>query len=348
MRPAVVGVLLLTGLLSGCGAPRGPDDDFGPLPAFTLLERAGGSVRNEDLRGKVWVASFTFTHCAGACWQINETLSRLQRDFAAEPDFRLVTISVDPERDTPEVQRRYAEQRGADAGRWLFLSGNQDEIYRLIGKGFKLTVYQNEGPERRPGFEVEHTPRVAVVDKRGHVRGYFDGRQRDEQGNALDDYPALKARVAVLLAGGATNPESLAAVNASLNATCLCLLLAGYAAIRTRREALHKACMLSAVVVSAVFLACYLYLHIVVRQGKPTYFSDRHPDAAAWMGQLYLTILWTHIVLATVILPLALYTAYLGLRDRRPRHVRLARWTFPAWLYVSATGVVVYWMLYQM
>jgi uncharacterized membrane protein YozB (DUF420 family) len=143
-------------------------------------------------------------------------------------------------------------------------------------------------------------------------------------------------------------PEALAAVNATLNATCVVLLLAGYRAIRSRREGLHKACMLAALAVSAVFLACYLYLHFVLKEGKPTYFSERHPEAPDWLRHLYHGILLTHTILATVVTPLALVTAYLGLRDRRPRHIRLARWTFPAWLYVSVTGVVVYLMLYQL
>lgn len=142
--------------------------------------------------------------------------------------------------------------------------------------------------------------------------------------------------------------HELATVNAGLNGSCLALLVAGYVAIRARRETVHMVCMLAALAVSALFLGSYLYLHFVVKDGKPTYFTEQHPDAPAWVGQLYLIVLGTHTVLAAIVPVLALYTAYLGLRDRRARHVRLARWTLPIWLYVSATGVVVYWMLYQM
>ena len=310
MRPFLVALLALA---------AGSDDVSVPLPDFTLTERGGRAVRRADLRGKVWVASFTFTRCAGACWQINETMSRLQRDFAGAKDFRLVTVSADPERDTPEVQRRFAEQRGVDAERWLFLTGGQDEVYRLIQEGFRLTVRQTEGAERKQGFEADHTPKVAVVDRDGRVRGYFDGRQTDDAGADVDQYPELKRRVNELLAEGGLTPESVAGFNAILNASCVALLLAGYAAIRARRERLHIACMLAALAVSAVFLASYLYLHIVIKQGQPTRFSERHPDAAAWLGQLYFAILGTHTVLAAVITPLALVTAYLGLRSRRAR-----------------------------
>ena len=177
MRYALAGLLLFTCMLTGCKArPSGGalQDDFGRLPDFTLTERRGRIVRLENLRGKIWVASFTFTRCGGACWQISETMGRLQASLAQEPDFLLVTISVDPDHDSPEVQDRYAEQMGADAERWLFLTGKKDDVYRLIRDGFRLTVFENEGPDRKPGFEVEHTPKVAVVDRRGHVRGYFD------------------------------------------------------------------------------------------------------------------------------------------------------------------------------
>lgn len=334
--------------LVGCtNAP--PPDDFGALPEFTLTERSGKTVQLADLRGKVWVASFTFTRCAGACGQIQETMARLQGDLAGERGFLQVSISVDPEHDTSELQREYAKSRGAQEERWWFLTGKRDQIYPLIQQGFKLTVYQTEGPARKPGFEVEHTPKVAVVDRRGHVRGYFDGRQMDDTGAPINEYPALKQRIQSLLNNeGSMTADDLAGFNAILNAVACLLLLAGYFAIRARKETLHKACMLTALMVSAVFLASYLYLHLVIKQGQPTYFSERHPDAAVWLSQLYYVILGTHIILAALTLPLALTTAYLGLRDRRARHTRLARWTFPIWLYVSVTGVIVYWMLYRL
>jgi uncharacterized membrane protein YozB (DUF420 family) len=138
-------------------------------------------------------------------------------------------------------------------------------------------------------------------------------------------------------------PEDLPGVNAVLNATSAVLLVLGYLAIRRRRVALHQACMLTALGVSAVFLASYLYYHFVVKQGRPTYFQQE-----GLVRVVYLTILGSHTVLAAVAAPLALLTAYRGLRGDLARHVRLARWTLPIWLYVSVTGVVVYWMLYQL
>ena len=143
--------------------------------------------------------------------------------------------------------------------------------------------------------------------------------------------------------------EAFPALNASLNAAAAVLLVAGYVAIRRRAIRAHVACMLTALVVSAVFLASYLYYHTVIKHGQSTSFSTQAPLAPGWVSYLYYSILISHIVLATfVVVPMSLITAYLGLTNRLSRHVALARWTLPIWLYVSVTGVVVYWMLYRL
>jgi len=137
-------------------------------------------------------------------------------------------------------------------------------------------------------------------------------------------------------------------LNATLNGLSGLLLVVGYLAIRRRLVTLHKACMLAALAVSALFLASYLYYHFVVKQQVATRFADRNPDAPPSVAGLYYVLLASHTALAAAVAPLALVTAYLGLRDRLKRHVRIARWTLPIWLYVSVTGVVVYWMLYRL
>jgi putative membrane protein len=129
------------------------------------------------------------------------------------------------------------------------------------------------------------------------------------------------------------------ALDAGLNATTAVLLVSGYAAIRARRTALHRACMLAAVAVSAAFLACYLWYH--------AHAGSKHFPGTGAARLLYFAILLSHTVLAAAVVPLVLVTVARGLRDRHPAHERLARWTLPVWLYVSITGVVVYWMLYR-
>jgi uncharacterized membrane protein YozB (DUF420 family) len=138
-------------------------------------------------------------------------------------------------------------------------------------------------------------------------------------------------------------PSDLPSVNAVLNATSAVLLMVGYAAIRRRAIGVHKVCMLGALAVSTAFLACYIFYHFVVRRGQPTLFL-----AVGWIRPVYFSLLFSHMVLAASLVLLVPVTAYRGLRMLYKLHVRLARWTLPIWLYVSVTGVVVYWMLYHL
>ena len=131
----------------------------------------------------------------------------------------------------------------------------------------------------------------------------------------------------------------LPAVNATLNATSGILLLIGYFLIRARRIELHRRFMIAAFTTSALFLICYVVYHAQV--GSVPF--PRH----GFVRPLYFTILITHVVLAASVPPLAIVTLTRGLKGRYPAHRKIARWTFPIWLYVSVTGVLVYVLLYQ-
>ena len=135
-------------------------------------------------------------------------------------------------------------------------------------------------------------------------------------------------------------PASWPAFNAGLNGACALFLCAGYGLIRRGKIGPHKACMKSAFALSALFLVSYLAYHFF-------HGSTRFPGAG-WARPFYFAILLSHTILAAAIVPLALRTLYLADRNRFSEHRRIARWTLPLWLYVSVTGVVVYWMLYQM
>lgn len=128
-------------------------------------------------------------------------------------------------------------------------------------------------------------------------------------------------------------------VNAALNATATVLIVLGFVMIKRRRIGLHKTCMLSAVAVSAAFLACYLVYHFEV--GSVKYRGD------GYLRTIYLSILLTHVVLAAAVPFLVGFTVYRAFRNQLDAHKRIARWTLPIWLYVSVTGVVVYLMLYR-
>ena len=135
--------------------------------------------------------------------------------------------------------------------------------------------------------------------------------------------------------------SDLPGVNATLNATSTVLLTLGYYFVRRRQLTAHKRCMLGAFVTSALFLASYLVYHFQVLPGSVRFAGT------GWLRNLYYAILLTHIVLAAAILPLALVTLSRALKERFDKHRQIARWTLPLWLYVSVTGVVIYWMLYQ-
>lgn len=133
--------------------------------------------------------------------------------------------------------------------------------------------------------------------------------------------------------------SSFPALNASLNATCAVLLLSGYFFIRRKKITAHKICMGLAFVVSTIFLVSYLYYH--AHHGSTPFLRQ------GWIRPVYFTILVSHTILAAVIVPLALITLYRAWKAQFDKHVRIARVTFPIWLYVSITGVVIYWMLYR-
>jgi uncharacterized membrane protein YozB (DUF420 family) len=151
---------------------------------------------------------------------------------------------------------------------------------------------------------------------------------------------ALLILVGAAAAVGWQFPGQLPHVNAALNGTATVLLLAGYVVIKRRHETAHKRLMLTAFAASILFLTCYVVYHAQVG-------SVKFGRTGAIRG-VYLAILVSHIVLAAAVPVLASITIVLGLKDRRASHRRLARWTFPIWLYVSVTGVVIYLMLYHL
>lgn len=128
-------------------------------------------------------------------------------------------------------------------------------------------------------------------------------------------------------------------LNASLNLVTACLLIAGYMAMKSGRIRRHRLLMTAAVVTSALFLMSYLYYH--------AHFGSKPYPGQGWPRRMYLAILLTHTVLAAAVPPLALVSLTRGLKGRIPQHRRIAKWTFPIWLYVSFTGVVIYLLLYR-
>jgi protein SCO1/2 len=155
---------------------------YGTVPDFQLVNQNGRSFGSAQLIGKIWVADFIFTTCPGPCPMISTRMSELQKPLE-KTDVHLVSFTVDPIKDTPEVLRSYAEKLRAQPGRWDFLTGAQSVIYRLSREGFKLAV--SNGSEEA-GVPV-HSTRMVLVDRHGEIRGYYEAMDADAVTKLLAD-----------------------------------------------------------------------------------------------------------------------------------------------------------------
>ncbi len=159
-----------------------PSDKFQkPLfavPDFSFPERGGSNFSNSQLKGKVWVVDFIFAHCAGSCPMLSQKMKNLQEAWKGNPDFKLVTFTVDPDRDNVQALKDYASSYQADPNQWFFLTGKKVDIYRTIRQGFKEIADAN--PEGGPGFDFIHTTRMVLVDANGNIRGLYDGESDEE------------------------------------------------------------------------------------------------------------------------------------------------------------------------
>jgi cytochrome oxidase Cu insertion factor (SCO1/SenC/PrrC family) len=154
--------------------------DLGEAPDFTLRDRSGNDIGQLDLRGKVWVVDFIFTQCGSICPMMTARMAELQERLQDEPELYLVSISVDPERDTPERLQEYATTYGAGQ-RWFFLTGEWETIFDLCLNGFKLGLERRDAAELEPGQDpILHSKRFLLVDREGRMRGAYDGTSRDD------------------------------------------------------------------------------------------------------------------------------------------------------------------------
>src|SRR5881628_188303 len=147
---------------------------YGTVPSFQFVNQNGQPFGSAQLAGKIWIADFIYTTCPGPCPMISSRMSELQKPLE-KTDVHLVSFTVDPAKDTPEVLHRYAEKLQVEPGRWDFLTGPQSTIYNLSRNGFKLAV-SDSGEEK--GIPV-HSTRMILVDRHGAIRGYYDAAEPD-------------------------------------------------------------------------------------------------------------------------------------------------------------------------
>jgi cytochrome oxidase Cu insertion factor (SCO1/SenC/PrrC family) len=168
-------------------------DDFGPVGEFSFVGRDGKPVTRADLDGRVWACACFFTCCTESCPQLSGALARLQAELADVPAARLVSLTVDPEHDNPDVLDRYARAFGADPARWLFLTGPREDVVTFVQGRLLLGVEKNAAPAAGAGNRVLHSDKLTLIDQNGRVRGYFTGTDPQEVGRLRDAMKRLAA-----------------------------------------------------------------------------------------------------------------------------------------------------------
>lgn len=158
--------------------------EIGPVPAFKLTNQDNKTISDKDYLGKVYVVEFFFSTCPTICPKMNESMLQLQNEFYGNPNFGIVSITIDPSNDTPQVLKEHAKLLGVKHYNWHFLTGDKAYIYNLANKGFNL--YAGENNKVAGGFE--HSGLFALIDKDGKIRC-----RKDAQGNPILYYDGLEA-----------------------------------------------------------------------------------------------------------------------------------------------------------
>lgn len=355
------------------------------LDDFSFTDCTGETITKQQLLGKEWAVGFMFTTCRGPCPILVGEMKQLQMQTGVN----MLVFTVDPDKDTPEVLKRFSEQyvsgakpnAAGEIPKWYWLTGNKDQLLPYIQKNFLVpATYVNGQPE--------HSNLVMHLDESCHVLGKYLGTDPVEmallrriiqkkaprgkmtsdmtpknevivQGappgmhftRTVDDSDEAPANDQTLSDDSSAHSNgivadtvprwirNLPAVNASLNGLATILLIIGYILIKMKYVKAHKTVMLSCFLTSIVFLCSYCIYHAFV-------LSKKFPGTGP-IRTVYFAILITHVILAATVPILASMTIYRALTQQWARHKSIARITFPIWLYVSVTGVIIYLMLYQ-
>jgi protein SCO1/2 len=183
-------------------APAAPPlPELGTLPPFALVDQDGRAFGSNELQGKVWLAGFIFTRCPTICPAITATMGRIQhRARGLEPDFRLVSFSVDPDYDTPARLQAYAATHKASPRMWSFLTGSYEAVKQTVVDGLKIAIGTEAREGEKPARALEgqqdfasifHGTHFVLVDQRGHIRGYYDSAGGEVVDQVLHDAAML-------------------------------------------------------------------------------------------------------------------------------------------------------------
>jgi protein SCO1/2 len=167
---------------------------YGSVPDFSFIERSGQRVERVEFLGRIWVVDLIYTRCPDTCPLQSAEMARLQAELANEADIRLVSITIDPTRDTPRVLSRYAKRFRADRKQWLFLTGEKTAIYRFAREGLRLPVIDPRSRARDARSErvtLLHSSRFVLVDRKARIRGYYESRDMESLRQLREDVKAL-------------------------------------------------------------------------------------------------------------------------------------------------------------
>ena len=178
---------VLTRIVPGFGSVQLPVLSY--VQSFSFANQDGKKITQKDVAGKVYVAEYFFTTCKGICPKMNTNAKKLSLEFAGEPDFRILSYTVDPETDSVGRMKRYADSLGADGGKWWFLTGRKDSLYGLARGSYLLDDPKNNDININEQFI--HTQFLALVDKSGRVRKIYDSLKKDELDELSKDIKTL-------------------------------------------------------------------------------------------------------------------------------------------------------------
>ena len=184
------GVLSLAWYGSPLTPPRRLLPAYGHVPSVTLIDQRRQAFSPKQLAGSVWIADFIFTRCAGQCPLMSAHMARLQATFRRQPRLRLVSFTVDPQHDTPEILTDYGRAYRADLQRWQFVTGASGAIRRLVQEGFHLALSDGGTPQE----PITHSVRLVLVDQQGTIRGYYDATDARAMERLQADARALLRR----------------------------------------------------------------------------------------------------------------------------------------------------------
>lgn len=170
-------------------ADNGHDTLYQKLIPFEQVNQAGDTVRTEDVLGNILVVDFFFASCPSVCPMMSTEMRRVNEAFATDPNVRLLSFSIDPERDSIPALRSYADQYGGEVGKWDFLRGEGEQNRTLSQRAFYLTALRDTAAEG--GFQ--HDPRMVLLDREGRIRGYYSALEKEKVNQLIDDVKWLQA-----------------------------------------------------------------------------------------------------------------------------------------------------------